>query len=106
MGSSRPQTPAVSTDTSEEVEQFDVIVIGAGVTGLYALYRLRELGLSVRLFEGGSGVGGVWYWNRYPGCRFDTYSPTYSYSFSKEILEEWDWTETYSAQPENERYLN
>lgn len=89
-----------------EVDRYDVIVIGAGVTGLYALYRMRELGLSVRVFEEGAGVGGVWYWNRYPGCRFDTYSPTYSYSFSDEILQEWDWTETYSAQPENERYLN
>lgn len=88
------------------MDRYDVIVIGAGVTGLYALYRLREMGLSVRLFEEGSGVGGVWYWNRYPGCRFDTYSPTYSYSFSEEILEEWHWTETYSAQPENEGYLN
>jgi cation diffusion facilitator CzcD-associated flavoprotein CzcO len=87
-------------------ESYDVIVIGAGVTGICALYRLRELGLSVRVFERGSGVGGVWFWNRYPGCRFDTYSPTYAYSFSPEILEEWNWTETYSGQPENERYLN
>jgi cation diffusion facilitator CzcD-associated flavoprotein CzcO len=106
MGSSRPQTPAVSTDTSEEVEQFDVIVIGAGVTGLYALYRLRELGFSVRVFEDGSGVGGTWYWNRYPGARFDSESYTYGYSFSEELLQEWDWKEHYSGQPENERYLN
>ena len=83
MGISRPQTPAVSTDTSEEVEQFDVIVIGAGVTGLYALYRLRELGFLVRVFEDGSGVGGTWYWNRYPGARFDSESYTYGYSFSE-----------------------
>ena len=106
MGISRPQTPAVSTDTSEEVEQFDVIVIGAGVTGLYALYRLRELGFSVRVFEDGSGVGGTWYWNRYPGARFDSESYTYGYSFSEELLQEWDWKEHYSGQPENERYLN
>jgi cation diffusion facilitator CzcD-associated flavoprotein CzcO len=106
MGSSRPQTPAVSTDTSEEVEQFDVIAIGAGVTGLYALYRLRELGFSVRVFEDGSGVGGTWYWNRYPGARFDSESYTYGYSFSEELLQEWDWKEHYSGQPENERYLN
>jgi cation diffusion facilitator CzcD-associated flavoprotein CzcO len=98
--------PAVSTDTSEEVEQFDVIVIGAGVTGLYALYRLRELGFSVRVFEDGSGVGGTWYWNRYPGARFDSESYTYGYSFSEELLQEWDWKEHYSGQPENERYLN
>src|SRR5918995_6753311 len=106
MGSSRPQTPAVRTDTSEEVEQFDVIVIGAGVTGLYALYRLRELGFSVRVFEDGGGVGGTWYWNRYPGARFDSESYTYGYSFSEELLQEWDWKEHYSGQPENERYLN
>jgi cation diffusion facilitator CzcD-associated flavoprotein CzcO len=106
MGSSRPQTPVVSTDTSEEVEQFDVIVIGAGVTGLYALYRLRELGFSVRVFEDGGGVGGTWYWNRYPGARFDSESYTYGYSFSEDLLQEWDWKEHYSGQPENERYLN
>jgi cation diffusion facilitator CzcD-associated flavoprotein CzcO len=90
----------------KSVDRFDVIVIGAGVTGLAALHLLREKGLTVRLFEEGSGVGGVWYWNRYPGCRFDTYSPTYAYSFSSELLQEWDWTETYAAQPESERYLN
>jgi cation diffusion facilitator CzcD-associated flavoprotein CzcO len=106
MGSSRPQTPAVRIDTSEEVEQFDVIVIGAGVTGLYALYRLRELGFSVRVFEDGGGVGGTWYWNRYPGARFDSESYTYGYSFSEDLLQEWDWKEHYSGQPENERYLN
>src|SRR5258706_961963 len=95
--------PAVG---SEPVEQFDAIVIGAGVSGLYQLYRLRELGLSVRCFEDGSGVGGAWYWNRYPGCRFDSESETYGYSWSKELLPEWDWKEHYSGQPENERYLN
>ena len=88
------------------IEQFDAIVIGAGVSGLYQLYRLRELGLSVRCFEDGSGVGGTWYWNRYPGCRFDSESETYGYSWSKELLQEWDWTEHYSGQPENEKYLN
>ncbi|MCH2527008.1 MAG: NAD(P)/FAD-dependent oxidoreductase [Dehalococcoidia bacterium] len=85
---------------------YDVIVIGAGVTGLYAIYRLRELGLTVQSFEEGDGVGGTWYWNRYPGCRFDSESYTYGYSFSEELLQEWDWKEHYSAQPENERYLN
>jgi cation diffusion facilitator CzcD-associated flavoprotein CzcO len=88
------------------VESFDAIVIGAGVSGLYALYRLRELGLRVRCLEDGAGVGGTWYWNRYPGCRFDSESETYGYSFSKELLQEWDWKEHYSGQPENERYLN
>ena len=85
---------------------FDAVVIGAGVSGLYQLYKLRELGLKVRVFEAGSGVGGTWYWNRYPGARFDSESWTYGYSFSKELLEEWHWEEHFSAQPETERYLN
>src|SRR5713101_7048260 len=106
MGNPLQRTPTVGTDMSEGVEQFDVIIIGAGVTGLYALYRLRELGLSVRAFEDGGGVGGTWYWNRYPGARFDSESYTYGYSFSEELLQEWDWKEHYSGQPENERYLN
>jgi cation diffusion facilitator CzcD-associated flavoprotein CzcO len=88
------------------LESFDAIVIGAGVSGLYQLYRLRELGLKVRCLEDGAGVGGTWYWNRYPGCRFDSESESYGYSFSKELLQEWDWKEHYSGQPENERYLN
>ena len=88
------------------VENFDAIVIGAGVSGLYQLYRLRQLGLSVRCLEDASGVGGTWYWNRYPGCRFDSESETYGYTFSKELQQEWDWKEHYSGQPENERYLN
>jgi len=92
--------------SSEEIERFDAIVIGAGVTGLYALYRLRQLGLTAKSFEEGSGVGGTWFWNRYPGCRFDSESYTYGYSFSDELLQEWDWKEHYSGQPENERYLN
>src|ERR1700731_5182289 len=85
---------------------FDAIIIGAGVSGLYQLYKLRELGLTVRVFETGTGVGGTWYWNRYPGARFDSESWTYGYSFSQELLEEWDWEEHFSGQPENERYLN
>ena len=85
---------------------FDAIVIGAGVTGLYQLYKLRELGLHVRVFETGSAVGGTWYWNRYPGARFDSESWTYGYSFSRELLEEWDWEEHFAGQPETERYLN
>src|SRR5271155_3919154 len=85
---------------------FDAIIIGAGVSGLHQLYRLRELGLKVRVFETGSGVGGTWYWNRYPGARFDSESWTYGYSFSQELLEEWDWAEHFAPQPETERYLN
>ncbi len=106
MGISVQQTPAAGTELVEEVDQFVVIIIGAGVTGLYSLYRFRELGLSVRAFEHGSGVGGTWYWNRYPGCRCDSESYSYGYSFSEELLQEWDWKEHYSGQPENERYLN
>ncbi|MFT5449529.1 MAG: cation diffusion facilitator CzcD-associated flavoprotein CzcO, partial [Gammaproteobacteria bacterium] len=86
--------------------EFDAVVIGAGVAGLYQLYSLRRLGLKVRVFETGSGVGGTWYWNRYPGARFDSESWTYGYSFSKELLDEWDWEEHFSAQPHTERYLN
>ena len=90
----------------ESGPEFDAIVIGAGVSGLYQLYRLRELGLRVRVFEAGSGVGGTWYWNRYPGARVDSESWTYGYSFSQELLDEWDWEEHFAAQPETERYLN
>ena len=106
MGNPLQQTPSAGNGLVEEIEQFDAIIIGAGVTGLYQLYCLRQLGLSVRVFEDGAGVGGTWYWNRYPGCRFDSESYTYGYSFSEELLQEWEWKEYYSGQPENERYLN
>ncbi|MFV0278087.1 MAG: flavin-containing monooxygenase [Parahaliea sp.] len=82
----------------------DVIIIGAGISGLYQLYQAREQGLSVRILEAGSDVGGTWYWNRYPGCRLDSESYSYGYSFSKELLEEWSWSEEYSSQPENLKY--
>jgi len=85
---------------------FDVIVIGAGMSGMYQLHRLRDLGLRVRVFEAGDGVGGTWYWNRYPGARFDSESWTYGYSFSEEILAEWQWSEHFAAQPETLRYCN
>ncbi len=85
---------------------YDVIIIGAGMSGLYQIYRLRELGLRVRVFEAGTGVGGTWYWNRYPGARFDSESYSYSYSFSQELLDEWNWTEHFAPQPETLRYLN
>ncbi|MEN0073525.1 MAG: NAD(P)/FAD-dependent oxidoreductase, partial [Paracraurococcus sp.] len=85
---------------------FDAIVIGAGMSGLYQLLRLRQLGLRVRVFEAGTGVGGTWYWNRYPGARFDSESYSYGYSFSQELLEEWDWSEHFAPQPETQRYLN
>ncbi len=100
------QATATGLSTNGNVEEYDVLVIGAGVTGLYSLYRFRNLGFSVKSFEDASGVGGTWYWNRYPGARFDSESYTYGYSFSEELLQEWDWKELYSGQPENERYLN
>src|SRR5437867_5057009 len=84
---------------------FDAVIVGAGFAGMYMLHRLRQLGLSVRVFEAGSGVGGTWYWNRYPGARFDSESYSYGYSFSAEVLQEWDWSEHFSAQPETLRYL-
>jgi cation diffusion facilitator CzcD-associated flavoprotein CzcO len=87
-------------------EQFDAIIIGAGISGMYQLHRLRQLGMSVRVFEAGDGVGGTWYWNRYPGARFDSESYSYGYSFSEELLQEWSWSEHFSAQPETLRYLN
>ena len=85
---------------------YDAIIIGAGISGLYQLYRLRELGLRVRVFETGTGVGGTWYWNRYPGARFDSESYSYNYSFSPELLQEWNWSEHFAPQPETLRYLN
>ncbi len=80
------------------------MIVGAGFAGLYMLHRVRELGLSARVLEAGGGVGGTWYWNRYPGARVDVPSLFYSYSFSSELQQEWNWPETYSAQPELLRY--
>lgn len=85
---------------SADSETFDVIVVGAGFAGMYSLHRFREHGLSVRVFESGGDVGGTWYWNRYPGARCDVPSLEYSYSFSDELQQEWEWTERYAAQPE------
>lgn len=84
----------------------DVIIVGAGFAGLYALYKLRKEGYSARVFEAGSGVGGVWYWNRYPGARVDVENLEYSYTFSAELEREWQWSEQYSSQPELEAYAN
>ncbi|WP_135467468.1 flavin-containing monooxygenase [Crenalkalicoccus roseus] len=84
----------------------DAIVIGAGMSGLYQLIRLRELGLGAVVFEAGTGVGGTWYWNRYPGARFDSESYSYGYSFDPELLQEWSWSEHFAPQPETLRYLN
>lgn len=84
----------------------DVIVLGAGVSGIYAVKRLTDLGLDAVVLEADDDLGGTWFRNRYPGCRFDSESYTYGYSWSQEILETWHWKELFSGQPENLRYLN
>ena len=86
--------------------QLDAIVVGGGLGGLYTLHRLRAMGLRVRVYEAGSGVGGTWFWNRYPGCRCDVESMEYSYSFSNELQQDWKWPERYGTQPEILRYVN
>ncbi len=96
-----------SPSTGDAMPQFDAVVVGAGFAGLYQLHCLRDrLGLSVQLLEAADGVGGTWYWNRYPGARCDSESHCYSYSFSKELEQEWEWSERYPRQPEILRYLN
>jgi cation diffusion facilitator CzcD-associated flavoprotein CzcO len=88
------------------MDAHDVIIIGAGLTGIYQLHKARELGLDAIVLEASGGLGGTWYHNRYPGCRFDSESYTYGYSFSKELLDDWHWTEHFSPQPENLKYLD
>jgi len=88
------------------VLRVDAVIVGAGFAGLYMLHRLRGLGFSARVFEAGAGVGGTWYWNRYPGARCDVESMDYSYSFSPELEQEWEWTERYASQPEILKYAN
>ncbi len=88
-----------------EGPEYDAIVVGAGLGGLYMLHRLRQQGLSVRVFEAGSGVGGTWFWNRYPGARCDVESMEYSYQFDEDLQQEWEWTERYATQPEILRYI-
>src|ERR1700750_392652 len=102
-----PDTHALAERLSQgQLAVYDAIVIGAGISGLYMLYRLRELGMTAWVFEAGTNVGGTWYWNRYPGARFDSESWTYGYSFSKELMQEWDWKEHFSPQPDTLEYLN
>ena len=96
---------AMHRESAPVQPQHDVIIIGAGVCGIYQLYQLLELDLNVTVLEAGDGPGGTWYWNRYPGCRFDSESWSYGYSFSQELLDEWRWSEHFAGQPETLRYL-
>jgi cyclohexanone monooxygenase len=97
---------APSIPDADQERAFDVVVVGAGFAGLYMLYRLRGLGFSVRVYEQGGGLGGTWYWNRYPGARCDIESMQYSYSFSEGLQQEWNWSERYASQPEILEYAN
>jgi cyclohexanone monooxygenase len=90
----------------DATRDLDVVVVGAGFAGLYSLYKMRELGLSARVFEAGDGIGGTWFWNCYPGARCDVESLEYSFSFDHELEQEWEWTERYPAQPEILSYIN
>ena len=97
-----PATPPIPESSREQA--LDVVVVGAGFAGMYMLHRLRALGFSARVYEQGSDVGGTWYWNRYPGARCDVESMQYSYSFSEELQQEWNWSERYAPQPEILKY--
>lgn len=99
------RAPRSSSIGPEQPTRFDAVIVGAGFAGLSMLYRLRELGMSVLVLEAGGGIGGTWYWNRYPGARCDVESMDYSYSFSDDLQQEWRWTERYAAQPELLRYI-
>ncbi|HVN51231.1 MAG TPA: NAD(P)/FAD-dependent oxidoreductase, partial [Acidimicrobiales bacterium] len=93
-------------EPAPDLPDVDVLIVGAGITGIYQLFRVLEAGFTAQVVEAGAGVGGTWYWNRYPGARFDSESYTYAYFFSKELYDEWVWEEHFAAQPEIERYLN
>ena len=98
--------PDASQSPARTARQLDVAIVGGGLAGLYAIHRLRGLGLKVRAYEAGSGIGGTWFWNRYPGARCDVESLEYSYSFSNELQQEWKWPERYGTQPEILKYIN
>ena len=89
-----------------ETKTFDAVVVGAGITGMYQVYELRRMGFTVQGYEGGSDVGGTWYWNRYPGCRLDTESYAYGYFALTGIIPDWKWSERFAGQPEMLRYIN
>ena len=98
--------PDASHGSSTGPRRLDVAIVGGGLAGLYAIHRLRKMGLTVRAYEQGSGIGGTWFWNRYPGARCDVESLEYSYSFSEELQQEWTWPERYGTQPEILKYIN
>jgi cyclohexanone monooxygenase len=99
--------PEVSSATRSEVApDFDVVIVGGGLAGLYSIYRFRKMGLNIRAYEAGDGVGGTWFWNRYPGCRCDVESMEYSYSFDDDLQQEWVWPERYGTQPVILEYIN
>ncbi|KAL1891706.1 hypothetical protein Sste5346_007455 [Sporothrix stenoceras] len=98
-------TKAASFTKINEDLDYDVLIIGAGLSGIYSMYRMAQLGLRAKVLEAGSSEGGTWFWNRYPGARFDSESYSYIFSFSDEILKEWDWTEHFSPQPETLKYI-
>ena len=100
------ESAARTTARPAETGTFDAVVIGAGFAGMYMLHRLRGLGFTARVYEAGGGVGGTWYWNRYPGARCDVESLQYSFSFSEELDQDWSWSEKYSPQPEILAYAN
>src|SRR3974390_1309704 len=106
MHDSPDPTDTDPTDIGSAPADVDVLVGGAGITGIYQLYRALQAGFSALLLEAGGGVGGTWYWNRYPGCRFDSESYTYAYLFSQELFDEWEWCETFAEQPATQPYLN
>lgn len=106
MSFSEKTTSGVAVDVDQTPETVDVVVVGAGFSGVYAIHRLRRAGLSFVCFEAGDGVGGTWYWNRYPGARVDLESMQYSYSFDEDLQQEWKWPELFSPQPDLENYIN
>ncbi len=101
-----PHAPAGGIEGQKGDGRCDVVIVGAGFGGIYLLHRLRALGMTARVFEAATGVGGTWYWNRYPGARCDVESMQYSFSFSKELQQEWSWSERFAAQPEILAYAN
>ncbi|KAK1703880.1 phenylacetone monooxygenase [Colletotrichum lupini] len=98
-------TSPSSFQSANQDLDYDVLIVGGGLSGIFSLYRVRELGLRVKVLEAGSAEGGTWFWNRYPGARFDSESYSYIFSFSQEVLDEWDWTEHFSPQTETLRYI-